>query len=74
MAYLPATNQVRISTLTFLGDRRDIVADLHHILPAGDKGLIQGLEVVGHSGTFRYSARYGQIIDSDLMIRVLYER
>ena len=72
MAYLPASNRVRLSTLTFAGDRRDIVTEPQHILPLGDQhSLLQGLEVIGHPGVFRYSVRYGQIIDSELMAHML---
>lgn len=74
MAYLPATHQVRISTLTFLGDRRDIVVDPQHILPGEDRGPLQGLEIVGRAGILRYSVRYGQITDADIMEHILLHR
>ena len=71
MAYLPSSGQVRLSTLTFLGDRRDILVSPHHLLPLQDRGILQGVEVVGHSRIFRYSTRYGQVIDRELMDRLL---
>ena len=77
MAYLPATDQVRVSTLTFLGGRRDIVVDPQYILPHGhgdERGLIQSLMIVGHRGTFRYSVHYGQVIDVNIMSQVLLHR
>lgn len=70
MAYLPATGQVRISTLTFLGNRRTIVVHPQHILPQGGRGVVQKLEIVGY-GEFGYSVRYGQVIDADLMAQIL---
>ena len=74
MAYLPATHRVRISTLTFLGDRRDIVVDSQHILPVEDRGPLEGLEIVGRAGILRYSVRYGEITDTDIMEHVLLHR
>jgi hypothetical protein len=71
MAYLPATDQVRVSTLTFFGGRRDILVPPCHILPQGGGGLVQRLEIVGHSGVFRYSLRYGRVIDADITARML---
>ena len=71
MAYLPSTGEVRLSTLTFFGDRRDILVPPHLLLPLEDKGALRGLEVIGQSGVFRYSVRYGQIIDSELMNHLL---
>lgn len=71
MAYLPATDQVCVSTLTFFGGRRDILVSPHHILPQGGRGLVQKLEIVGHGGVFRYSLRYGQVIDADITAHIL---
>ena len=71
MAYLPATDQVRVSTLTFFGARKDILVSSHHILPQGGQGLVQRLEIVGHSGVFRYSLRYGQVINADITAHIL---
>ena len=71
MAYLPSTGQVRLSTLTFLGDRRDILVSPHLLIPLENKGILQGLEVIGHSGVLRYSTRYGQVVDGKLMHRLL---
>lgn len=70
MAYLPDTHQVCMSTLTFLGDRRDILVDPTHILPLGGRGLMQRLEIVGH-GIFVYSVRYGQVLNAELMARLI---
>lgn len=74
MAYLPTTNQVRMSTLTFLGSRRNIVVAPQQIIPYEDKGHIQQLEVIGQPGTLRYSVRYGQVIDCDMMVKILLHR
>ena len=74
MAYLPASNRVRVSTLTFLGARRDIEVDPQHVLPLGGRALVQRLEIVGQGGVFMYSVRYGRVLDEQLMARLLLGR
>lgn len=71
MAYYPDTHQVGVSTLTFLGDRRNILVDPRHILPLGGRGLLQRLEIVGHRGTFVYSIRYGRVLNAELMAQLI---
>lgn len=71
MAYFPDTHQVGVSTLTFLGDRRNILVDPRDILPLGGRGLVQRLEIVGHNRTFVYSTRYGQVLNAELMAQLI---
>ena len=72
MAYFPDTHQVGVSTLTFLGDRRNILVDPRQILPLGGRSLVQRLEIVGHRGTFVYSIHYGQVLNAELMARLIH--
>ncbi len=76
MAFLPSTCSLRVSTLTFMGGRRDLVFPVDDIVPFDDSqvgvgGAFQRLEVQGHRGVFLYSLKYGVVLDSDAMGRVL---
>ena len=76
MAVQPATSTLQVSTLTFLGGRRDLVFPLDHVVPFSDSqsksgGHFQTLEVSGQRETFLYSLRHGRILDRKLMYTVL---
>ena len=79
MAYLPAAGHVRVSSLTFMGDRRDLVVPQEHLLPQeGGRGgggkALQWLELVGHERLFLYSLRYGVVVEQELATRFLLVR
>lgn len=75
MAYLPASGSVRLSTLTFMGGRRDLVVPPEHLLPQeGGGGALQRLEVAGSEQLLFYSLRYGHILDQKLMAQFLLVR
>ena len=67
MAYLPEDHQVRLSTLTFLGGRRDVVVTPEEILTQGGGGVVQRLELVGSKKVYLYSLHYGHVINTGLM-------
>ena len=68
MAYLPARHQVRVSTLTFLGGRADLLVAPEEILSQGDGGrLLQRLELAGSKKVYLYSLQYGHVLDTHLM-------
>ena len=69
-------NKVRVSTLTFMGSRRELVYPLSSIVPFADSnlsGAVKRLEVVinGQRTYFWYSLRYGHIVDETVMTKVL---
>lgn len=75
MAYLPASGSVRLSTLTFMGGRRDLVVPPEHLLPQEGGGrLLQRLELVGSQQLLLYSLRYGCVLDHKLMTQFLLVR
>ena len=86
MAYLPdaghvrVEGHVRVSTLTFMGYRRDLVVPVEHLLPqedgrGGAKGrALQWVELVGHYRLFLYSLRYGVVTEEKLANRFLHVR
>ena len=67
---------IRISTLTFMGGRRSVTYPLSKIVPFSDSqskvgGAIQRLEFIGEPDIYLYSLRYGRVVDSNVMCRVL---
>ena len=76
LAFSHSTSTVRISTLTFLGYRRQTCIPLDHIVPYTDcqrKGLsiVQRLETMNPRCVYYYSLRYGQVRDYELLRTVL---
>ena len=76
MAYVSSTNHIRVSTLTFVGGRRDLYFKADDIIPFADAQLRQGraikrLEVKGHPEVFLYSLKYGRILDNELLHKYL---
>ena len=76
MAYIPSQSAVQISTLTFMGFRRDLLFPVKNVVPFADTqsgvgGAIQRLEIVGHCDVFLYSLRYGRVLDESLLTEVL---
>ena len=74
MAYIPTDNSLRVSTLTFMGNRRNLVFPLEDVVPVSDSesrpgGVFWRLEVADY--VFLYSPRYGNILDAQLMRKVL---
>ena len=66
--------KVRVSTLTFMGNRRELEYPLSSILPFADTnvgGAVQRLEVTGEKTQFLYSLRYGRVVNDRVMSRVL---
>ena len=66
--------KVRVSTLTFMGNRHDLEYPLSSILPFADTnvgGAVQRLEVSGEKTQFLYSLRYGRVVNDRVMSRVL---
>lgn len=67
---------LRISTLTFWGNRREVELPAHKIVMFVESqtrmgGAFQHLEVTGHGETFLWSLRYGRVLDFDLLRKVL---
>ena len=76
MVYCPHITSIRVSTLTFMGGRRDLCFSVDRVVPFFDcqkrmGGAIQRLEVTGHPEVFLYSLRYGHMLDRNLMFHVL---
>ena len=76
LSFSRSTKTVRISTLTFLGYRRQIDIPLDHIVPYTDcqiRGfpIVQRLETMHFHRVYYYSLRYGQVYDDELLRRVL---
>lgn len=76
MAYVPSTNHLRVSTLTFVGGRRDLYFKVDDVIPFADAQLREGrtikrLEVKGHPEVFLYSLKYGRILDFELLNKYL---
>lgn len=72
MAYLPVTGHLKLSTLTFLGYRKDILILPSQIIRNTHSGFFSELEVKGHPRTFRYSIRYGKILDRELLAHLIF--
>ena len=78
MAYVKSCDQdqLRLSTLTFFGGRRDLNFDLKDVVPFADSqvrmgGAIQRLEVNNHPEIFLYSLKYGRVLNFDLLQKCL---
>lgn len=76
LAFSHSTNTVRMSTLTFLGYRRETCIPLDHIVPYTDcqrksLSIVQRLETVHPHCVYYYSLRYGQVRDYELLRKVL---
>lgn len=76
MVYCPQNSNIKLSTLTFMGGRRDLWFSVDRVVPFLDcqkrmGGSIQWLEVKGHPEVFLYSLRYGHVMNSDLMFHML---
>lgn len=72
MAYVESSNQLRLSTLTFTGRRRNIEFNVEDVVPFSDSqlrvgGAIQRLELRNHPEVFLYSLKYGRILDLELL-------
>ncbi len=76
MAYISSTNNLRVSTLTFFGGRRELNFKIKDIVPFTDSqlrvgGTIQRLEVKDHPEVFLYSLKYGRILNTELLRKYL---
>lgn len=76
MAYVSSTNHLRVSTLTFIGGRRDLYFKVDDVIPFADSQLREGrtvkrLEVKGHPEVLLYSLKYGQIFEYELLHKCL---
>ena len=76
MTFVQSSNQLRLSTLTFAGRRRNLKFDVEDIIPFLDSqlrmgGAIQRLELRNHSEVFLYSLKYGHILDFALLQKLL---
>ena len=67
-------DKLRVSTLTFMGGRRDLEYPISSVVPFADSnvgGAIQRLEVIGERTHFMYSLRYGLIVNKNMFESVL---
>lgn len=76
LSYDPLSETLRISTLTFMGNRREtvfLVDDVVSFVESQTRmgGAIQRLEVKGQQGVFLWSLRYGRVLDLNLLCKVL---
>ena len=76
MRYDPNTDTVSISTLTFWGNRRNLVFPADRVVMFVESqthmgGAFQQLEIVGHKETFLWSLRYGRVVDLELLCKAL---
>ena len=76
MAYVRPSNQLRLSTLTFIGGRRDLHFNVEDIIPFADSqlrmgGAVQRLEFKGHPEVYLYSLKYGRVLDFELLQKYL---
>ncbi len=78
MSLIPSSRSFRVSTLTFMGGRRDLVFAVEDVVPfadsqTGERGrrAFQRLEVVGHREVFLYSLKYGSVLDTTIMNTVM---
>ena len=76
MTFVQSSNQLRLSTLTFAGRRRNLEFDVEDIVPFLDSqlrmgGAIQRLELRNHPEVFLYSLKYGRILDFALLQKLL---
>lgn len=76
MRYDTRKDTLRISTLTFWGNRRDLEFPAFSVVTFVESqahmgGTFQQLEVRGHDETFLWSIRYGRVLNLDLLCRAL---
>ena len=74
LAYLAERDCLRVSTLTFMGGRRDHLFPVESVLPPNEhwaKRAWQRLKISGCSEVFVYSRHYGHVMDAPLMKRLL---
>ena len=65
---------LRVSTLTFMGGRRELRYPVSSIVPFTDSntsGAVQRLEINGETISFFYSIRYGQILNRNVFEKLL---
>ena len=75
LALLTHSGDVRVSTLTFMGRRKDITTPANRIVPYSDTANrlgspLQRLEITNSPHAYWYSVRYGKVLDVDLMTSV----
>ena len=77
LSYCQHNNTVQLSTLTFMGRRRDCQLPARAIVPFSDgrfaltDAIFQRLEVIEPQGVYYYSIQYGRVLDRDVMTKVL---
>ena len=77
LSYCQQSDTVQLSTLTFMGRRRDFQLPAHAIVPFSDshhgqtKFLFQKLDIIEPQSVYYYSIQYGHVLDWDLMKKVL---
>ena len=74
LAYLAERDCLRVSTLSFMGGRRDRLFPAHSVLPSSEGGAgraWQRLEFSGCSEVLVYSRLYGRVLDAPLLRRLL---
>ena len=75
LALTPERQELRISTLTFMGHRRDRLVPLDHVIPALDSTCriksFKRLEVVDSKDVYWYSLKHGRVLDWSALKEVL---
>jgi hypothetical protein len=76
MRYNQRMNNLRVSTLTFWGNRRDLDLPADRVVMFVESqthmgGTFQQLEFFGHPETFFWSLRYGRVLNLELLRKVL---
>lgn len=76
MRYSPGKDTLRISTLTFWGNRRELVFPVDRVVLFVESQTHMGrafqqLEIIGHDEIFLWSIRYGRVLNLDLLCRAL---
>ena len=75
LALVTHSGDIRVSTLTFMGRRKDVVIPANSIIPYNDtanrlSSPLQRLELTNSSQAYWYSIRYGQVLNTDVMAKV----
>lgn len=75
LALVTHSGDIRVSTLTFMGRRKDVVIPADSIVPYSDtanrlSSPFQRLELTNSSHTYWYSMRYGKVLNTDIMAMV----
>lgn len=76
MRYSAKNNTLRVSTLTFWGNRSEAEFSVDRVVTFVESqthmgGAIQRLEVRGHGTVYLWSLKYGRVLDYNLLCRVL---